>query len=69
MHKSEEPCSLCFDEWGCRWETMLHKLGCCCKPIERLLQALLLLTAGLAAAGGDVANERDLVEAWSSPLL
>jgi hypothetical protein len=36
--------------------------------LERLLQALLFLM-GLAAAGGAVANERDLVEAWSSPPL
>ena len=44
-------------------------LVCCCEPIERVLRALLLLTVGLAAAGGAVANERDLLEAWSSPLL
>ncbi len=69
MHESEEPCSLCLDEWGCRWETMLHKPRLLLQPLERLLRALLLLTAGLAAAGSAVANERDLAEAWSSPLL
>jgi hypothetical protein len=69
MHESEEPCTCALMDRGTGGKRHCTSLSCCCESLERLLRALLLLTVGLAAAGRAVANERDLVEAWSTPPL